>query len=46
MWLKHSSYKGCDIVSGSDDSVMVDKRGKKGGSNYCAVCGSNKVNCS
>ena len=42
-----SSYTGSDVVGGSeDDSVMVDKRAKKGAKNYCAAGGPNKVNCS
>ena len=41
---KCSDYKGSDAVGGcQDDSVMVDKRAKKGGMNYCAAAGPNKV---
>ena len=44
---KRSSYTGSDVVGGSeDDSVMADKRPKKGGMNYCAAGGPNEVNCS
>ena len=42
-----SSYTGSDLVGGSeDDSVMADKRAKKGAKNCCAAGGPNKVNCS
>ena len=44
---KRSSYTGSDVFGGSeDDSVMADKRAKKGAKNYCAAGGPNKVNCS
>ena len=44
---KRSSYTGSDVVGGSeDDSVMADKKAKKGAKNYCAAGGPNKVNCS
>lgn len=44
---KRSSFTGSDVVGGSeDDSVMADKRAKKGAKNYCAAGGPNKVNCS
>ena len=44
---KRSDYTGSDVVGGSeDDSAMADKRAKKGGMNYCAAGGPNKVNCS
>ena len=44
---KQSPYTGSDIVGGStEDSVMADKRAKKGAKNYCAGGGPNKVNCS
>ncbi|XP_015748536.1 PREDICTED: THAP domain-containing protein 2-like, partial [Acropora digitifera] len=42
-----SSYTGSDVVGGSeDDSVMADKRAKKGTKNCCAAGGPNNVNCS
>ena len=41
---KRSPYAGSDVVDGSkDDSVMVDKRAKKGAKNYYATGGPNKV---
>ena len=44
---KCSSYTGSDVVGGSeDDSVMADKKAKKGAKSYCAASGPNKVNCS
>ena len=44
---KRSSYTGSDVFGGSkEDSVMADKRAKKGAKNYCAAGGPNKVNCS
>lgn len=44
--LKRLFYIGSDVFSGfEDDSVMADKRVKKGVKNYCAVGGFNKVNC-
>ena len=37
---------GYDDISGSkDSSVMAEKKGKKGGVNYCAAGGPNKTNC-
>ena len=42
---KRSSFTASDVVGGSeDDSVMADKRAKKGAKNYCAAGGPNKVN--
>ena len=42
-----SPYTGSDVVGGSEeDSVMADKRAKKGAKNYCTAGGPNKVNCS
>ena len=44
---KRSPNTGSDVVGGSkEDSVMADKRAKKGAKNYCAAGGPNKVNCS
>jgi len=44
---KCSSYTGSDVVGGSkDNSVMMDKRAKKGANNYCMAGGPNQVNCS
>jgi len=44
---KLSPYIGSDVVGGSkEDSVMAEKRAKKGAKNYCAAGGPNKVNCS
>ena len=41
---KRSPYAGSDVVGGSkDDSVMADKRAKKGAKNYYATGGPNKV---
>ncbi|KAK2548287.1 hypothetical protein P5673_031519 [Acropora cervicornis] len=41
------ALSGSDLVGGSeDDSVMADKRAKKGAKNCCAAGGPNKVNCS
>ena len=41
---KRSPYAGSDVVDGSkDDSVMADKRAKKGAKNYYATGGPNKV---
>ena len=39
---KRSPYTGSDVVGGSkEDSVMADKRAKKGAKNYCAAGGPN-----
>ena len=44
---KCSDYTGSDVVGGAEnDSAMADKRAKRGGMNYCAAGGPNKVNCS
>ena len=44
---KCSDYTGSDVVGGAEnDSAMADKRAKRGGTNYCAAGGPNKVNCS
>ena len=44
---KCSDYTGSDVVGGAEnDCAMADKRAKRGGMNYCAAGGPNKVNCS
>ena len=44
---KCSDYTGSDVVGGAEnDSAMADKRAKRGGTNYFAAGGPNKVNCS
>ena len=41
---KQSPYTGSDVVGGSkEDSVMADKRAKKGAKNYCTAGGPNKT---